>query len=238
MLLLFTSPTCGACSLLLPEVARWQREHAEQLTVALLSDGDADSVHVRASEHGLDHVLLDERLSAFEDYRANGTPSAVLVAPDGTVASWLAAGAEWIETLVEEVLAGGAGREVGLTVGSELPTALGEHIERPTVVLFWNPGCGFCRAMHDDLRVWEAQPPDGAPGLLVVSSGTAEDVRAEGFTSPVVLDPDWTISASFGAGGTPMALLVGGDGRVASPLVAGAEDTLALMNRTSRVGVS
>ena len=33
----------------------------------------------------------------------------------------------------------------------------------PTMVLFWNPGCGFCRKMADDLKAWEANPPAGAP---------------------------------------------------------------------------
>ena len=82
----------------MPEVARWQREHADELTVALLSDGDPEVIRAEAAEHGLDHVLVDETLSAYEAYGANGTPSAVLVADDGTIASWLASGGDWIES--------------------------------------------------------------------------------------------------------------------------------------------
>jgi hypothetical protein len=47
-----------------------------------------------------------------------------------------------------------------------------------TLVLFWNPGCGFCQRMLGDLKAWEAHPPAGAPRLLVVSTGTVEANRA------------------------------------------------------------
>jgi thiol-disulfide isomerase/thioredoxin len=240
LLLLFTSPTCGPCSLLMPEVARWQREHGDALTIALLSDGEPERIRAEASEHELVNVLIDETLSAYEAYGANGTPSAVLVAPDGTIGSWLAAGAEWIEMLVEQALYGGGGREAGLPVGSELPALdvelldggprpLRELVAGPTALLFWNPDCGFCRAMHDDVVAWEASPPPGAPGLIVVSAGAADDVRGEGFSSTVVLDLDWAVSTSLGASGTPMAVLFDEAGRVASAPAVGAPAVLGLL---------
>jgi thiol-disulfide isomerase/thioredoxin len=181
----------------------------------------------KAAEHGLANVLLDERLTAYAAYGANGTPSAVLVADDGTIAARLAAGSEWIETLLGQTL-DGLGRTPGLPFGSELPPELAELVDRETVVLFWNPGCGFCQAMHDDLLRWEAAPPDGAPGLVLVSSGDAEEVQ-DAFTSPIVLDPDWELSSRLGADGTPMAVLVRADRRIASPLVTGGEAILRLL---------
>ncbi len=27
-----------------------------------------------------------------------------------------------------------------------------------TMVLFWNPGCGFCQQMLPDLKAWEEDP--------------------------------------------------------------------------------
>lgn len=239
LLLLFTSPSCGPCSVLMPEIARWQREHGDELTIALLSDGDPELVRADAAEHGLDHVLVDETLAAYEAYQANGTPSAVLVGDDGTIASWLAAGGDWIETLIQQALAG-LGRTPGLPVGSEVPPArletltgetkgISELVTAPTVVLFWNPGCGYCRALRDDVRSWEERSPDGAPALVVISSGTSDEVREEGFASPVLLDPDWAVAGAFGADGTPMAVLLGVDGRVAASLVTGGAAALALL---------
>ena len=84
VLLLFTSPTCGPCSHLMPTVAEWQREHADELTVALVSAGDAEAVRADAAEHGLANVLVDTDLATYEAYEANGTPSAVLIGDDGT----------------------------------------------------------------------------------------------------------------------------------------------------------
>ena len=239
VLLVFTSPTCGPCSMLMPTVAQWQREHADGLTIALLSAGDAEAVRAEAATHGIANVLLDTDLAMYEAYEANGTPSAVLVGDDGTIATWLAAGNDWIESVVEQALAG-AGRTPGLPVGSDAPATrlatlsgrragITELVDRPTVALFWNPGCGFCRSLHDDLLAWEASRPAAGPDLLVVSSGAAEDVRAEGFTSAVLLDPEWKLSSELGADGTPMAVLLDENGRIASPLMTGGPAVLELL---------
>ncbi len=239
VLLLFTSPTCGPCSVLMPTVAEWQREHYGELTVALVSDGEIDAIRAEAAEHGLVNVLVDDGLATYGAYEANGTPSAVLVGDDGTVATWLAAGSDWIESVVQQALSG-VGRTPGLPVGTELPSLdaqtlngddieLADAIERESVLLFWNPGCGFCRSLHEDLLAWEASPPEGAPVLIVVSAGDTVGVKAEGFASTVLLDPEWTVSGALGADGTPMAVLVSADGRIASPLVSGGPSVLELL---------
>lgn len=191
------------------------------------------------TEHGLEHVLVDAGLSVYEAYEANGTPSAVLIGDDGAVATWLAAGSDWIETIVEQALAG-VGRTPGLPVGSDAPATrletLGgrragvtELVDRPTVALFWNPGCGFCRSLHDDVLAWEASRPTAAPDLLIVSSGAVEEVRAEGFTSAVLLDPEWKLSSEFGTDGTPMGVLLDENSRIASQLVTGGPAVLELL---------
>ena len=38
--------------------------------------------------------------------------------------------------------------------------------------------------------------------------GGGEEVRAEGFAAPTLLDPEWELSGAFGADGTPMAVLL------------------------------
>ena len=239
VLLIFTSPTCGPCSVLMPTVAEWQRDNADELTVALLSAGDAEAVRAEAATHGVANVLLDTDLAMYEAYAANGTPSAVLIGDDGTIAAWLAAGSDWIETLVMQAFAG-MGRTPGLPVGAQLPSLrlsrldgseveLRDVIERETALVFWNPSCGYCRSLHEDILSWEASPPDGAPALVIVSAGEAVGVRAEGFASEVLLDPEWTVSGALGADGTPMAVLVSADGRVSSPVAGGGPAVLDLL---------
>ena len=82
-----------------------------------------------------------------------------------------------------------------------------------------------------------ARRSSDAPRLVVVSSGDAQATRADGFTSPVAHDPEMLAGTAFGAAGTPMAVLVDRDGRVASPLAAGAAAVLALAGpQTARSG--
>ena len=145
-----------------------------------------------------------------------------------------------LEHLEHALAEDGAGLDAGresLPIGARPTLALagldGEPVtladpERETLVLFWSPDCGFCNSMRDELLDWERDRPVTAPRLLVVSSGSEEATRAEGFSSTVVLDPDFAVGAAFGAGGTPMALLLDREGRVASPLTGGAEGVFAL----------
>jgi peroxiredoxin len=104
VLLLFSDPACGPCSALLPRVGRWQQEHADELAVVVVSNGDVGDNHASASEHGVTLVLRQETHAVGLAYGANGTPMAVLVGADGRIASSLVAGGEAIATLVTGVL--------------------------------------------------------------------------------------------------------------------------------------
>src|SRR6266480_7613408 len=60
VLLLFSDHGCGPCNALLPEIGRWQREHASKVVVALISRGTVQANRPKASEYGLTHVLLQK----------------------------------------------------------------------------------------------------------------------------------------------------------------------------------
>ena len=216
LLLTFTSPGCGPCAALLPVLSGWQDEHASAFSFATIS---ADS-------------------AVYEAYQVTGTPSAVLISADGQIASYLAAGAEAIEQLLDSALRGERETD-GPLIGAPAPSfdlrdldgravALADPAGRDTLVLFWNPGCGYCNAMRSDLLEWEQNASSDAPRLLVVSSGDPEQSRADGFRSIVALDADYAAGEAFGAAGTPMAVLIDGDRRIASGLVTGAAAVLAL----------
>jgi thiol-disulfide isomerase/thioredoxin len=236
LLMLFASPNCGPCEALLPDVAEWQAEHADRLTVAVASERMPE-------EHGLRNVLVDEDLELYRAFEANGTPGAVLIAPDGSVASHMATGPGQIEALVAGVL-DAPGLPVGAPVPElELPSLGGERVKladlrgRDTLLLFWDPGCGHCRAMHDDLLAWESNASEDAPRLVVISSGDPEDTRSEGFRFTTLLDEEHEAGEMFGIGGTPMGVLLGADGRVASGVAAGARAVLALAEPPARADV-
>ena len=244
LLLVFASPQCGPCQALLPKVAGWQAEHAGRLTLAVASDGTRDDLRAEAQELGLDHVLVDAGAELYRDFEASGTPSAVLIAPDGAIASRIASGPDAIEAMVAEV------RDApGVAIGSPvpalaLPSLDGERVSladlrgRDTLLLFWDPQCGYCRAMHADLLAWERTANGATPELVVVSSGSAEATRADGFRSRVLLDQDFAAGAEFGVSGTPMAVRLDADGRVASGVAAGADAVLDLAAPASGRGLS
>lgn len=255
VLLVFSDPGCGPCNALLPELGRWRSEHAGRTTLALISRGSAEQNRSKSGEHDLEHVLLQEDDEVAKSYECYGTPGAVLVAPDGSIASPLAQGAEQIQTILagagghlNVIHAGGNGNGNGHAPPQAEPNpmhgqpapelaladldgnevALADLLGRPTLLLFWNPQCGFCQQMLDDLTAFEAKPPPGAPSWVVISTGTVEDNRAQGFRSPVLLDQDFGAGSAFGASGTPMAVLIDADRRVASHVAAGAQSVLAL----------
>ena len=115
---------------------------------------------------------------------------------------------------------------------------LADYRGRESLVVFWQPNCPFCQELAEDLRRWEAEPPRGAPRLLVVSSGPIEENRALGLQSSVVLDEGFAAGKTFGARGTPSAVLVDAEGRIASTVAVGARDVLALAGVVPIVGGS
>jgi hypothetical protein len=101
------------------------------------------------------------------------------------------------------------------------------ELPKRALVLFWNPGCGFCQQMLEGVKRWEGFAGRKQPQLVVVASGPEADIRANGFDSTVILDQDGSVMRVLGAGGTPSAILVD-DGRVASGLAVGAPDVWKL----------
>ena len=241
VLLVFGDPGCGPCDELAPDVARWQRDHADAVTVALVSGGDRDAATAKAEQHGLTCALFDPGHSVATAYQATSTPAAVLVAGGGTIASHVAQGPDAVRELFDRALVWVEPAPPGAAVGPPAPELALDDLsgarvavrdalaaDRETLVVFWNPGCGFCRAIHGELRTWEQDPPADGPALLVLSAGTPDAVREEAFDATVLLDPDFEGARAFGADGTPMAVLVGPDASIRSGLAGGAPDVLAL----------
>ena len=100
ILLVFSDPGCGTCNALLPEIARWQQQHANNLTLVVVSRGIPEAKRARRTRHLLDWVLLQRGREVMEAYQAYWTPCAIVVRPDGTIGSSLANGAPAIRALV------------------------------------------------------------------------------------------------------------------------------------------
>lgn len=264
VMLLFTDPNCGPCTAMLPEIGRWQEEHANKLTVSLISRGKPEENRAKMGEHGLSRVLLQKDWEVSEAYRVGGTPSAVLVQPDGTIGSAVMGGAEAITGLVAHAVGersqlpmhrpqaqgdprpdcgkvhaaaptlpaakkiGEPAPEIKLPDLQGNPVGLEDFRGEETLVLFWNPGCGFCKQMLPDLKDWEANAQEGAPRLLVVSAGSEEANEEMGLGSTVVLDQQFSAGRAFRASGTPSAVLGDAEGNVASEVAVGAPGVIEL----------
>jgi peroxiredoxin len=112
-------------------------------------------------------------------------------------------------------------------LGGEM-LALEDFRGKETLVLFWHPGCEYCQQMLHDLKTITRSSQISAPKILVVSAGTVETNRAMDLQLPVVLDQNFAAGRAFGASGTPAAVLIDANGKVASEVVLGAPAVLAL----------
>jgi uncharacterized membrane protein YphA (DoxX/SURF4 family)/peroxiredoxin len=104
VVLVFVHPRCETCRELLPRLAEWQKTLAEQLTIAVLSEGSLSVNRAIREEHGIADFLLQRRSEVYEAYEARGTPSAVVVDSDGTIATTAPLGQLAIEELIRLTL--------------------------------------------------------------------------------------------------------------------------------------
>jgi peroxiredoxin len=134
VLLVFTDPGCGPCLALAPDVASWQLRHAEELTIAVIENRNGESA-AAPDEHGRERVLLQHDGDVAEAYRARGTPTAVLVGPDGAIASPVAGGSAEIEALVAENVTGLEPVQPAGVVGTLALDKLGGRLIRRELLL-------------------------------------------------------------------------------------------------------
>lgn len=262
LLLLFSSATCGPCVELLDEVATWQQQYANQLTIAVVNRGTAETVRAKLGALNPALMLLQTEGEIAAQYQVTGTPSAVLIGSNGRIRSPLAGGATAIRELVRNasqplgILAERLLRRAPIQLESgqpahhprpmapvvgmaaptfHLPDLAGKRVEladvrgTPTLLLFWNPNCGFCRRMLSDLQTWEATLHANAPRLLLISTGTVEANQAQGLRAPILLEDGFHTGFAYGAKGTPSAVLIDAEGRIASQVVVGASAIMPML---------
>lgn len=253
LLLIFTNPKCGPCSALLPEIAHWGLDESLPAKIVLISEGEAQDNVLKFGARSDPTVLLQKKRETADAYRAHGTPAAVLIGRDGRIASWVRFGADAIRDLVAESPAllrslpeapaqailpetdrrpARAGLVLRDRNGADVPIdAFGGA---PTLLLFWNPSCGFCQRMAPDIAAWIAHPPAGAPQVAAVLTNPDAEPGASMAGMTTLIDADGKVSSAFGARGTPMGVLLDAQTRVASNVAAGAEAIFALLDTATR----
>ena len=161
---------------------------------------------------------------------------------------------EELEKRLNELEFGEDEESAGLAVGSEAPAfelpdlagerkSLAQFRERPVLLIFFNPGCGFCRDLVPKLaelspspaleeRVGETRPINSKPLILILSAGSAEAnhqlFSEHPFTGTVLLQKQTEVSLAYEANGTPSGYLISAEGKIATGLTIGGEALLEI----------
>jgi hypothetical protein len=100
LVLLFASPSCRPCRVVLRRLAEWRAAGATDLTVAVVGEGGAEAWHALPAELRPDEVLLQHDREIADLYGADRTPAAIVIDADGTVAGPPALGAAEVVALL------------------------------------------------------------------------------------------------------------------------------------------
>lgn len=112
-LLVLTDERCPSCATLYPDLGRWQAEHGDRVTIAVLGLGSAEALTALAEEHDLATVLVADH-DTFASLGVEATPAALVVEPDGRVAQTLRYGAIDVEMLLLDIVEAHMTKEVAL----------------------------------------------------------------------------------------------------------------------------
>src|SRR6476660_7077416 len=103
---------------------------------------------------------------------------------------------------------------------------------RDVLLIFFNPKCGFCTKVADDLAALPLEAGGGRAMPLVVTTGDPQENRQlvvrHGIRCVVLLQEEMEVASQFRAHGTPMGYRIDAAGRIASELSVGGEPLLQL----------
>ncbi len=134
---------------------------------------------------------------------------------------------------------GAAAPALAVVTFDETAVALRDLLDgrRPLVLVFVEPGCAACVALGDELAL--RTDPFTDRRVVVVAHAPLADARSKfgSITAADVLaDPAGTTAAAYGVFGTPAAIIVTPDGRVASSIAEGRFDVSRLLDGASQAG--
>lgn len=128
----------------------------------------------------------------------------------------------------------------GLPIGNpapdfDLPDLAGkrhkleEYRGRKLLLVFFNPGCGYCTQMAPEIA---QLPTDGQIIPVLITAGSAEAngklVQEHKLRCPMLLDEKGEVGLRYQMSGTPTGYLIDEKGAIASPLMIGSRELLSL----------
>lgn len=205
----------------------------------------------------------DEKIVTGELFRHRGTPSAYLLDEAGRVLQELAVGMDNILELARKAGSGdnkGALRKRPLTesrivrdgikAGTPAPeftlpdvngrtVSLEQYRDRNVLLVFSDPQCGPCDALAPELARLHQKHAGNGLDFVMVGRGDPEQNKNKaiehGIAFPVLLQEKWKLSKQYGIFATPVAFLIGKDGRIARNVATGRDEILALAHEALAV---
>ncbi len=248
----FVGPECGPCAAMLPDLISLRDEFDGRLQVSLISEGEMESNSEKFGDFGLESLFIQHQKQISSLFLAKWTPMAVLISR-GRVASRVAAGEANIRKLFEFQNGRDFSSETLFTptgiprsryrIGEELPdfsiyTVEGESIRNnhfaPAggLIIFTNASCTHCDVVTDTvIRLRDRNNgllPDGFRFLFLNSDDPTKLIQ-RGLADATSVDEGHVLGKRFGAFGTPSAILVDTEGKIASETAVGSVAIDALL---------
>lgn len=256
VLFFYISPSCTPCKSLIPEFEEWKKDLAGRVKIVFLSNGKPEANREKFGDLLAGSILLQNKHEIADLIKAKWTPTAVLMGSDGRIASHAMAGDAAIRKLIERVrdadltepfvyFTNGHGHGHSLKIGKDVPEFALNDLNaneitsdtfrgRETLVTFWSLTCPHCVKMMDELKQWDGTRGADDPQLVVFSDGDLSQHEKLGLSSPIVLDAGYKTAEKFGMFGTPSAVLVNEEGKIASETAIGAEEIWSLVGKLTK----
>lgn len=103
VLLVFSDPHCCPCDELAPELARFHRQHGDDLTLILIGRGELEENRAKSEQHNFQFpVVIQEKWRLSKQYGIFSTPVAFLIDEQGVILKDVAIGPDAIMALAQD----------------------------------------------------------------------------------------------------------------------------------------
>jgi peroxiredoxin len=102
---------------------------------------------------------------------------------------------------------------------------------KPLLLIFTNPTCGPCVILFEEIKEWQHAHSEQLT-IALISFGTIKENFvnvARNSLGQVLLQREREVAEKYGANVTPTAVVVNREGKIASPLAAGADEIRQLL---------
>jgi thiol-disulfide isomerase/thioredoxin/uncharacterized membrane protein YphA (DoxX/SURF4 family) len=237
---IFVGPNCVPCGNLSKEIQAWRHGLKEMFDIALITNGSVEDNIAKFGQYSLDLLQFQKGQEVSEKFLAKWTPAALVLGPNGRIASNTVIGDAGIRDLADDLaevvelkmpLWVCPGMTENDSFGKSIPQfnlsyvngskfASSEISGREALVLFWSLTCSYCTELIPEIKQWAKERNDYR--LIVLADGDLEELDSTGLGDVLIHDPGYRFSRQMGMSGTPSAVRIDSNGIIASETAAGA----------------